>query len=78
MHKHMNADGYTYFKLKNYEDAIYDFTKSIDFSPSNPEPYFGRGNVEKLNENWENAINDFDLAVKTSFPLQPIYWQSRR
>ena len=70
--------GHINFQLKNYDDAVYDFTKSIDFSPSNPEPYLGRGNVHKLKKNYADAIKDFDMSIKTSIPLQPIYWQSRR
>ena len=70
--------GFINFQLKNYDDAIYDFTKSIDFSPSNPESYFGRANIYKLQKNYTEAIKDFDMAVKTSIPLQPIYWQARR
>ena len=70
--------GYINYQLKNYDDAIYDFTKSIDFSPSNPEPYLGRGIVHKLNKSYDDAIKDFDLCIKTSIPLQPIYWHARR
>jgi len=66
------------FQLKNYEDAIYDFTKSIDFSPSNVEPYFGRASVKVALKDLKGAIEDFDLAIKTSIPLQPIYWKARR
>ncbi|HFB99260.1 MAG TPA: tetratricopeptide repeat protein [Phaeodactylibacter sp.] len=70
--------GFINFKLKNYDDAIYDFTKSIDYSPSNPQPYLGRGNILKLKKDYAAAIKDFDMAIKTSIPLEPIYWQSRR
>ena len=66
------------FQLKNYDDAIYDFTKSINFSPSNVEPYFGRGQVKLKLKDVEGAIEDFAMAVKTSIPLQPIYWKARR
>jgi len=70
--------GFINFRLKNYEDAVYDFTKSIDFSPSNPESYLGRGNIFRLDKKFEEAIKDFDMCIKTSIPLQPIYWQARR
>lgn len=66
------------FQLKNYEDAIYDFSKSIDFSPSNAEPYYGRANVKLAQKNIEGAIEDFGMTIKTSIPLQPIYWKARR
>lgn len=64
--------------LKNYEDAIYDYTKSIDLNPANTSPYFGRGIIHAKNDNLEKAIADFDLAIKTSIPLQSIYWQAHK
>lgn len=70
--------GYTNFILKNYKDALYDYSKSIDIAPSNPDPYFGRARVKIVQENFEGAIQDFANAIKMSIPLQPIYWKARR
>ncbi len=70
--------GQVNFLLKNYEDAIYDYSKSIDISAGNPEPYFGRATVHVLNGDLDAAIDDFAQAVKKSIPLQSIYWKSRR
>ena len=70
--------GHINFHLKNFDDAIYDFSKSINFSPSNPEPYFGRANVKKVKKDLKGAIKDFEMTIKTSIPLQPIYWRARR
>jgi len=64
--------------LKNYQDALYDYTKSIDLNPSNVAPYFGRGLIHRKNGDLEKAIADFHLAIKTSIPLQSIYWQAHR
>lgn len=64
--------------LKNYEDAMYDFTKSIDFTYGHPEPYLGRAKVHIHNKNREAAITDLEQAIKKSIPLQPIYWKARR
>lgn len=64
--------------LKNYEDAIYDYTKSIDLNPTNTAPYVGRGIIYQKTGQLEKAIADFDLAIKTSIPLQPIYWLAHR
>lgn len=69
--------GYVNYKLKNYKDALYDFSKSIDLYPNNAEPYYGRGKVKMLKNDWENAVQDFDHAIKRSLPLQHIYWLSR-
>ena len=70
--------GFINYKLKNYDDAIYDFTKSIDYSPSHPQSYLGRGTILKLQKDYTAAIKDFDMTIKTSIPLEPIYWQGRR
>jgi tetratricopeptide (TPR) repeat protein len=69
--------GYVNYKLKNYNDALYDFTKSIAIYSHNPEPYYGRGKVNMLKNEWEAAIVDFQQAFDRSLAVQPIYWLSR-
>lgn len=70
--------GHVNFILENHKDAIYDFSKSIDLAPGNPEPYLGRAMVYIGDEKYSEAIADFDCAIKRSIPLQPIYWQAMR
>lgn len=69
--------GYVNFKLKNFNDAHYDFSKSIDINPNNPEPFYGRGKVRMLKNDWDGAASDYEQAVKKSIALQPLYWRSR-
>ncbi len=69
--------GYVNYKLKNFKDALYDFSKSIDLYPNNPEPYYGRGKVKMLKNEWDGAAQDFDHTIKRSLPLQHIYWLAR-
>ncbi|MBU6342268.1 MAG: tetratricopeptide repeat protein [Bacteroidetes bacterium] len=69
--------GYVNYKLQNYNDALYDFCKSIDLYPNNAEPYYGRGKVKMLKSDWEGAELDFDCTVKRSFAIQPIHWLAR-
>ncbi|MEO6760320.1 MAG: tetratricopeptide repeat protein, partial [Saprospiraceae bacterium] len=69
--------GYMNYKLKNFNDALYDFSKSIDLYPNNPEPYYGRGKVRMLKNEWESAVQDFNNCIRLSIPLQPIYWLAR-
>lgn len=69
--------GYVNYKLKNFNDALHDFTKSIGFNPNNPEPYYGCGKVKMLKNEWESAIVDFEQAVKRSLALQPLHWLAR-
>jgi tetratricopeptide (TPR) repeat protein len=70
--------GHVNFVLKNYEDALYDFSKSIDINPRNAEAYLGRAFVYIKKENYEAAINDLGQVIKQSIPLQPFYWKGRR
>ena len=70
--------GYVNFKLRNYKDAMYDFSKSIDIHPNNPDAYWGRANVKIKNGDFRGAIDDLEMATKTSIPHQPIYWSARR
>lgn len=70
--------GYVNYKLKNYNDALHDFSKSIRFNANNPEPYYGCGKVKMLKNDWENAALDFDQAIKRSLALQPLHWLARQ
>ncbi len=69
--------GYVNYKLKNFNDALYDFSKSIVLYPNNPEPYYGRGKVRMIKNEWEAAVLDFNHCLRLSIPLQPIYWLTR-
>ncbi len=69
--------GYVNFILKQYEDARYDFDKSIRLDENNALAYFGRGNLNFIEERWEDALMDFTMAMKKSIALQPLHWQAR-
>jgi len=69
--------GYVNYKLKNYNDALYDFNKSIAIYAHNPEPFFGRGKVNMLKNEWDAAILDFQNTIDRSLAVQPIYWLAR-
>ncbi|MDX1909987.1 MAG: tetratricopeptide repeat protein [Saprospiraceae bacterium] len=69
--------GYVNYKLKNYNDALYDFSKSIAIYAHNPEPFYGRGKVYMLKNEWDAAIQDFQQAIDRSLAVQPIYWLAR-
>ncbi len=70
--------GFTNYQLANYQDALYDYTKSINISPSRPEPYYGRGVLyyKKLND-LPAAAADFETVTKLAIPYQSIYWLAR-
>ena len=64
--------------LRNYKDAIYDYTKSINFNPYNPEPYIGRAFIYMMEENYAEAREDLVKASRNSIPHQDIYWKAIR
>ena len=70
--------GFTNYLLANYKDALYDYSKSIDISPSRPDPYYGRGVVYLTKENKpEAAADDFEQVTKFAIPHQEVYWLAR-
>ncbi len=70
--------GVVNFKLRNYEDALYDFSKSININSNNPDPYWGRAHVKIKKQDIPGAIADLEQAISKSIPHQPIYWSARR
>lgn len=70
--------GYVNYILRNYEDAVYDFSKSIDINPNNGDPYLGRALVHIAQDKVREALPDLEKAIKQSIPLQPNYWKARR
>lgn len=65
-------------RLKNYHDAKRDYTKCINIDPTIPTAYYGRAKVHMLEDSWEEAIEDFNQALKKSIALQTVYWKARR
>ena len=59
--------GNAYYELKNYQNAISDYTKAILLNPSNVNAYFNRGVVYFEQQNYPKAINDFTQILR----LQP-------
>lgn len=70
--------GYVNLQLRNYKDALYDFTKSIDINPNNAEPYWGRATIKLRENDIKGALADLDMVTKKSIPHQDIHWSGRR
>ena len=70
--------GYINFQLRNFDDALYDFTKSIDINPNNAEPYWGRANTKLKLGDLEGAVQDFEMVTSKSIAHQDIHWSGRR
>ncbi len=78
--KHSSAyerRGVVNLQLEHYEDARYDFDKSIRLDENNAFAYFGRGNLNVIEGKWEAAAEDFHMAIKKSLALQYIHWRAR-
>ena len=70
--------GYVNAQLGNVEDALYDYSKSIDINPKKADPYLGRAYLRIHQKDYKAAIADLEKGIKSSIPLQPIYWKCRR
>jgi Tfp pilus assembly protein PilF len=51
--------GYVNYKLKNFNDAHYDFSKSIAINPIAPEPFYGRGKIHMIKNEWQACCRRF-------------------
>lgn len=70
--------GFTNYRLHNFNDAFYDYNKSIKISPSRPNPFYGRALVHLFHkDDAEAAVNDFEMVTKLAIPHQEIYWLAR-
>ncbi len=69
------------YKKGNYKDSLKDYNLAIEFTPNNCELYTKRGLVlVKLNQ-LEEAVNDFDKAIKLSLyknQNSPIHYLCRK
>jgi tetratricopeptide (TPR) repeat protein len=70
--------GFVNFQLGNVEDALYDFTKSIDICPLSSDAFIGRAMILMNRGEYKNASSDLGMVTKISIPHQPIYWKARR
>ncbi|MBK8954009.1 MAG: tetratricopeptide repeat protein [Saprospiraceae bacterium] len=70
--------GYVNYHLKNYEDALYDFRKSVNFDHMNASSHYGIGRTLMIKKDFASALENFDNAIKQSIALQPLHWAARR
>ncbi|MCB0654828.1 MAG: tetratricopeptide repeat protein [Saprospiraceae bacterium] len=70
--------GYVNMRLGNWEDAHYDFSKSIRLDEGNSYAYIGRAHLHIQKKQFKEAIADLRMATTTSIALQPIYWTATR
>ncbi|MCW9679361.1 tetratricopeptide repeat protein [Dolichospermum planctonicum UHCC 0167] len=58
------ARGDSHWNLKNYKQAIDDYTQAIKIDPKNAIYYDARGNTYFQLKDYKQAINDFTQAIK--------------
>ena len=51
-------------RLGNYDDALQDFREAIELRPDLPGPYYSRGVTRLLNQQFKEAIDDFDKFIR--------------
>ncbi len=68
----------TCFLLQNYSDALRDYNKCLGIDPTIASAYYGRARVYSIQGKTNDAIADFDNAIKKSVALETIHWKARR
>jgi tetratricopeptide (TPR) repeat protein len=69
--------GHLNYHLKNTEEALHDFSKSIHLDYTNADAHYGRAHVYLRQGSYEKAIDNFEATAKYALALQPIYWKAR-
>lgn len=69
--------GLAHHRMGNIEEAMMDFSKSINLN-KNAEAYFGIANVKMKLGDLKGALIDFQLAIDNAVPYQSIFWMARR
>jgi tetratricopeptide (TPR) repeat protein len=59
------ARGWSYYALKDYKNATYDFTKAIELKKfdNDAEAYYGRGSAYYRLKDYEQALFDLNKAI---------------
>jgi putative GTP pyrophosphokinase len=68
--------GMAYFAQSQYEDAVYDFTQSLEFDPASYKAAYYRGVVRAVQQRYIEAIDDFSRSLELN-PYQPFCFYRR-
>jgi putative GTP pyrophosphokinase len=55
--------GMANFAQSHYDEAVRDFTKSLELDPASYKAAYYRGVVKAVEQNYSGAIDDFSLAL---------------
>ncbi len=70
--------GEAYLSLGEFNKAKADFEEGLSKDMLISSAHLGLGKVALQEEKLEDAVSNFDQAIKHSIPMQPKYWLARR
>jgi len=68
-----NKRGMAHVSMRNYEQAVIDYTKAIELDPNYVEPYHNRSIVHLLMDNYGQALLDCNKAIELAPDFVPAY-----
>jgi len=69
--------GYGMVALKQYEEAIADFSEAIRLNPDHANAYYDRGNAREAANDLTGAITDYDAAIRLKPDDAAAYYNNR-
>ncbi|MBE9523236.1 MAG: tetratricopeptide repeat protein, partial [Proteobacteria bacterium] len=60
----MYQDGYSYERLRKYEDAVRSYKKAISIDPGFAKAYFSIGDIQMLTKNYKEAVNYYQQGLR--------------
>jgi tetratricopeptide (TPR) repeat protein len=68
--KSWNLKGNILFDMRNFNDAVYCFDQAIRFDSSSADFHYNRGNAMRSLNQYEEALLNFNEAIKKSLIFQ--------
>jgi Tfp pilus assembly protein PilF len=65
--------GFVYFKLKDYDQAVYHYKEALEIAPNFPMAHHGLGQVYMAMEKYNAAVTALEKAVEKAPEEAPIY-----
>lgn len=67
--------GFAYFLRREFNSAIKDFTKAIEYKPNDAVTYYSRGTAYSLTREFDLAIKDYTRAIELNPEFSAVYVQ---
>jgi tetratricopeptide (TPR) repeat protein len=62
----LSLRAFEYYKQKDYDNAIADYTRTIMLDPNNANAYYSRSNAHYIQKNYGQAIADYEAALRVN------------